>query len=229
MNQHVNDFTENVRVYYNELKKYKPITRKEEERLIRLYKNGSLIAKNKLLESNLRFVFDIARRYTGRGVPISDLISEGNMGLIRALEKFDETKNVKFISYAVWWVKQAMLESIEKNKAFTRNETSPSKANDLIREKKAECDDDDVSYYEIDTKYKDTSSDADEQKSMVSELLTPLNDRERDIVKSFYGIGDSKELSLTEISKKYGISVQRAMQIKKKSFKKMRSFAMLYD
>ena len=122
MNQHVNDFTDNVRVYYNELKKYKPISRKEEKRLIKLYKNGSLMAKNKLLESNLRFVFDIARKYTGRGVPICDLISEGNLGLIKALDKFDNSKNVKFISYAVWWIKQAMLDSISKNKAYLGNE-----------------------------------------------------------------------------------------------------------
>lgn len=230
MNQHVNDFTDNVRVYYNELKKYKPISRKEEKRLIKLYKNGSLMAKNKLLESNLRFVFDIARKYTGRGVPICDLISEGNLGLIKALDKFDDSKNVKFISYAVWWVKQAMLDSISKNKAYLGNEIKPRESNDLVMENRlAYEDDDDVSYYEVEGNDNDSLSVEEEQRNMVSELLEPLNDRERDIVKSFYGIGGDKILTLTEISKKYGISVQRAMQIKKKSFKKMRSFAMLYD
>lgn len=228
MNQHINDFTDNVRIYYKELNKYKPITKEEEDKLIREYKNGSLTAKNKLIECNLRFVFDIARRYTGRGVPISDLISDGNVGLIRALDKFDETKNVKFISYAVWWIKQAMLESIKKNKLFSKSEIEPNNTNDSAMERKLIYDEDDeVSYYEVESKENDMVED--ERKSTVSELLTPLNDRERDIVKSFYGIGDRKELSLTEMSEKYGISVQRVMQIKKKSFKKMRSFAMLYD
>ena len=113
-NQHANDFTRTTEVYFEELKRYKPLTKAKERRLLKKCKKGNLKAKNEILESNLRFVFDIAKHYTGRGVSISELISDGNVGLLRAIDKFDETKDVKFISYAVWWIKQAMLESIKK-------------------------------------------------------------------------------------------------------------------
>ena len=101
MNQYANDFTHTVRVYYDDLKSTKPLTRAKEKRLLRLSKRGDMKARNELLEANLKFVFDVAKRYSGRGVPMGDLISEGNIGLIRAIEKFDESNDVKFISYAV--------------------------------------------------------------------------------------------------------------------------------
>jgi RNA polymerase primary sigma factor len=116
MNQYVNDFTSTVRTYYDELKKYKPLSRARERRLLKLCKRGDEKAKNELLEANLKFVFDIAKRYTGRGISIGELISEGNMGLIKAVDKFDESQDVKFISYAVWWIRHSMLDAIRKSK-----------------------------------------------------------------------------------------------------------------
>ena len=92
-NQYANDFNRTVITYYNELTKYKPLTKSREKRLLRLCKKGNIKAQNEIIESNLKFVFDIARHYTGRGVPISDLISEGNMGLLKAIDKFDETSS----------------------------------------------------------------------------------------------------------------------------------------
>ena len=136
MNQYANDFTNTVQTYYNELKKYKPLTRAKEKRLLRKCKKGSLKAKNEILEANLRFVFDIAKHYTGRGVPISELISDGNMGLLRAIDKFDETKDVKFISYAAWWIRQAMLEAIKKKRMLSMVEIDPTESNDTIFERK---------------------------------------------------------------------------------------------
>ena len=96
MNQYANDFTETVRVYYDDLKKYKPLTKAKERRLLKKCKKGNLKAKNEILEANLKFVFDVAKHYTGRGVSISDLISEGNLGLIKSIEKFDE-ENVEYL------------------------------------------------------------------------------------------------------------------------------------
>ena len=135
MNQYANDFNDTVRVYYDDLKKYKPLTRAKEKRLLKKCKKGNLKAKNEIIESNLRFVFDIAKRYTGRGVSISELISDGNMGLLRAIDKFDETKDVKFISYAVWWIRQAMLESIKKKNLFSFVEMEPDKDNETSLDK----------------------------------------------------------------------------------------------
>ena len=102
-NLYVNDFSTTVKTYYDELKKYKPISREKEKELLIKAKNGDLNAQNEILTSNLRFVFNIAKRYKGNGAAISDLISEGNLGLVKAIQKFDPEKDVKFISYA-WFV-----------------------------------------------------------------------------------------------------------------------------
>ena len=108
MNSYVNDFNEAVNNYYESLKKCKPVSREEERKLVKLAKQGDISAKNRILESNLRFVFNVAKNYKGCGVSLNELISEGNMGLIKAIEKFDLTKEVKFISYAVWWIRQGI-------------------------------------------------------------------------------------------------------------------------
>ena len=110
-----NDYTDNVKIYYKDLKKCEPIPFSYERELILKSKEGDVEARNKIIESNLRFVFNIARKYTGKGIPISDLISEGNLGLVKAIEKFDTTKDVKFITYAVYWIREYMSASIRKN------------------------------------------------------------------------------------------------------------------
>ena len=116
-NQYVNDFSTTVKTYYDELKKYKPISREKERKLLFKAKNGDLDAQNEILTSNLRFVFNIASRYKGQGAAISDLISEGNLGLVKAIQKFNPERDVKFISYAVWWVRNSMQEFIKKRQA----------------------------------------------------------------------------------------------------------------
>ena len=96
------------------------ITPEREVELSNRIKNGSLRAKNELVEANLRFVVSVAKQYVGRGLDISDLVSEGNIGLIKAAEKFDATKGVKFISYAVWWIRQSILQSLADNSRTIR-------------------------------------------------------------------------------------------------------------
>ena len=232
MNQYANDFTETVKVYYDDLKKYKPLTKAKERRLLKKCKKGNLKAKNEILEANLRFVFDIAKHYTGRGVPISELISDGNMGLLRAIEKFDESNDVKFISYAVWWIRQAMLESIKKRNAINFVEIEPNTDNDASMDKKLiEDDEDDVSFdndfsNENDEKSKEVT---DNQRNIITSLIGTLSDRERDIVENYYGINDKKELTLTDIGKKYNLSSERVRQIKINAIRKLRSKILLYD
>ena len=135
MNQYVNDFNRTTQLYYDDLKKYKPITKAKEKRLLKLTRKGNLRAKNELLEANLKFVFDIAKHYSGRGLSMSELISEGNMGLIRAVDKFDEEKDVKFISYAVWWIKQGILEAIKKKNAISFVDINKNDTNDKFIER----------------------------------------------------------------------------------------------
>lgn len=232
MNQYANDFTETVRVYYDDLKKYKPLTKAKERRLLKKCKKGNLKAKNEILEANLRFVFDIAKHYTGRGVPISELISDGNMGLLRAIEKFDESKDVKFISYAVWWIRQAMLESIKKRNAISFVEIEPNTDNDSSMDKKLiEDDEDDVSFNNDFSNENDEKSRevTENQRNIITSLIGTLSDRERDIVENYYGINDKKELTLTDIGKKYNLSSERVRQIKLNAIRKLRSKILLYD
>lgn len=232
MNQYANDFTETVRVYYDDLKKYKPLTKAKEKRLLKKCKKGNLKAKNEILEANLRFVFDIAKHYTGRGVPISELISDGNIGLLRAIEKFDESKDVKFISYAVWWIRQAMLESIKRRNAINFVEIEPNTDNDSSMDKKLiEDDEDDVSFNNDFSNENDEKSIevSENQRNIITNLIGTLSDRERDIVENYYGINDKKELTLTDIGKKYNLSSERVRQIKLNAIRKLRSKILLYD
>src|SRR3989475_6326954 len=99
--------------YLREISQYPLISREEEVRLAKKIREGSEECLDKLVRSNLRFVVSVAKKYQNQGVSLADLINEGNLGLIRAAHKFDETKGIKFISYAVWWIRQAILQSEE--------------------------------------------------------------------------------------------------------------------
>ena len=110
------------------------ITPEREVELSNKIKSGSLRAKNELVEANLRFVVSVAKQYVGRGLDISDLVSEGNIGLIKAAEKFDATKGVKFISYAVWWIRQSILQSLADNSRTIRLPLNQINSLNKIRE-----------------------------------------------------------------------------------------------
>ncbi|MGH7556535.1 MAG: sigma-70 family RNA polymerase sigma factor [Gemmatimonadota bacterium] len=107
-------------LYLKEISRYPLITRDEEARLARRIREGDQQALEKLCRSNLRFVVSVAKKYQNQGVSLSDLINEGNVGLIRAAHKFDETKGIKFISYAVWWIRQAILQALAEQSRIVR-------------------------------------------------------------------------------------------------------------
>jgi RNA polymerase primary sigma factor len=106
--------------YLKEISAYKLLTREEEVQLAQQIKKGDEEALDKLVRSNLRFVVSVAKKYQNQGVALSDLINEGNLGLIRAAHKFDETKGIKFISYAVWWIRQAILQALAEQSRIVR-------------------------------------------------------------------------------------------------------------
>ncbi len=106
--------------YLKEISAYPLIDREEEIRLAQAIRRGEQWALDKLVRSNLRFVVSVAKKYQNQGVPLADLINEGNMGLIRAAQKFDETKGIKFISYAVWWIRQAILQALAEQSRIVR-------------------------------------------------------------------------------------------------------------
>ena len=106
--------------YLRDISAYPLISRDEEVRLAQRIRQGDQEALDKLVRSNLRFVVSVAKKYQNQGVSLSDLINEGNLGLIRAAHKFDETKGIKFISYAVWWIRQAILQALAEQSRIVR-------------------------------------------------------------------------------------------------------------
>ncbi|MDE2795404.1 MAG: RNA polymerase sigma factor RpoD/SigA [Gemmatimonadota bacterium] len=106
--------------YLEEISRYPLLDRDEEVRLAQGIRRGEEEALDKLVRSNLRFVVTVSKKYQNQGVPLPDLINEGNLGLIRAARKFDETKGIKFISYAVWWIRQAILQALAEQSRIVR-------------------------------------------------------------------------------------------------------------
>ncbi|MCB0516864.1 MAG: sigma-70 family RNA polymerase sigma factor [Chitinophagales bacterium] len=106
--------------YLNEISKLHPLSPDEEASLARKIRAGDEEAVKKLTVHNLRFVVSVAKQYQGQGLPLADLINEGNMGLIKAAGRFDETRGFKFISYAVWWIRQAIIQAIVENARLIR-------------------------------------------------------------------------------------------------------------
>lgn len=124
-----------IEFYLQEIKAIPRIEKDEELLLIQKIKQGDVLATERLIKGNLRYVFSIAKQYQNYGLPISDLISQGNLGLIKAVERFDETKGFKFITYAVWWVRQSILQSLSEHAYTVR--LPHVKNNLLLRMKKA--------------------------------------------------------------------------------------------
>jgi RNA polymerase primary sigma factor len=231
-NQYVNDFSTTVKTYYDELKKYKPISREKERKLLFKAKNGDLDAQNEILTSNLRFVFNVASRYKGQGAAISDLISEGNLGLFKAIQKFNPEKDVKFISYAVWWVRNSMQEFIKKRQACLNIEKDEDTLNIPLTSNKIPDTEDEW----VERKDAVLSDEEDEakrelhknQRKIVNELLGILEGREKYIVEQYYGIG-CKEKNIEEIGRELGITKERVRQIKLSCLNKLRSNILLME
>jgi len=120
MRNPISEFSENMDRYMQEIAKTIPLTSSEEAELAQRIKNGDQIALNKLVKANLRFVIKVAVNYQNQGVSLPDLIGAGNCGLIKAAKRFDETKNFRFISYAVWWVRQSILMELADHSRIVR-------------------------------------------------------------------------------------------------------------
>lgn len=253
--------------YLQEIGKEDLITVEEEVELAQRIRKGDQKALEKLTRANLRFVVSVAKQYQNQGLSLPDLINEGNLGLIKAAEKFDETRGFKFISYAVWWIRQSILQALAEqsrivrlplnqvgslnkiNKAFSRfeqeNERRPSPeelANslDLPAEKVADTlrvsgrhisvdapfvEGEDNSLLDVlvndDSPIADRTLINESLSTEVERALSTLTERERDIIKLFFGI-NTQEMTLEEIGEKFGLTRERVRQIKEKAIRRLR-------
>ena len=253
--------------YLQEIGKEELITVEEEVELAQRIRKGDQEALEKLTKANLRFVVSVAKQYQNQGLSLPDLINEGNLGLIKAAEKFDETRGFKFISYAVWWIRQSILQALAEqsrivrlplnqvgslnkiNKAFGRfeqeNERVPSPEEladmlDIPKEKVSDTLRVSGRHVSVDAPFADgednnlldvlvnaDSPNADRgliNESLATEVdraLDTLTDREKDIIKYFFGIG-CQEMTLEEIGEKFGLTRERVRQIKEKAIRRLR-------
>ena len=113
--QNLHDEESTLRLYFDDIAESTPLSREREVELAERIKNGDMRARDEMIRTNLRFVVDVAKKYQNRGLSLSDLISAGNLGLITAADRFDGTKGYKFISYAVWWIRQSILQTLAEH------------------------------------------------------------------------------------------------------------------
>lgn len=217
----VDDFDKSAQVYYKELTNFKPLGKSEETKLWKRYKyENDLTARNKLIESNLKFVASIAKCYKGRGLSYSELVAEGNVGLMKAIDKFEAERGNKIISYSVWWIKQSILDAIEK-----RNQNN---VEDYPQDYEEQLDDEQTNQKAIvypEAFLEETNDTADTKKTVLS-LFNCLDEREKTIIAKYYGLFGYEEQTLEDIGKELGLTKERIRQITEKSLKKMRANAL---
>jgi RNA polymerase primary sigma factor len=258
----------NLGLYLRDIARYIPLSPKEEYQVATRIKKGDKKALDRLVKANLRFVVSVSRNYQNQGMSLVDLINEGNLGLIKAAMRFDEKKNFKFISYAVWWIRQAILQGLADNSRIVKvplnrvatihkvgkarinleqkfrrlpntsevakelgisetdvtdsikigsthtsldaplTEESQGSLIDLMHDQKIEKPDD----YAL----------RRAQNKEIDKLLVVLNDREREIIRLYFGIGEDTGYTLDEIGRRSGITRERVRQIKDMALRKLR-------
>lgn len=252
--------------YLQEISRHGLISVDEEVELARRVRQGDKKAMERLIKANLRFVVSVAKQYQNQNLSLPDLIEEGNIGLIKAAQKFDETRGFKFISYAVWWIRQSILQALAEqsrivrlplnqvgslnkiNKALSRfeqdNHRRPSseeladyvdmdadKITDILNIRGGHIsvdapfsDDEENSLLDIMSDESSQTDDATTRESLSVEIertLKQLNEREREVLKMFFGIG-CQEMTLEEIGAKLDLTRERVRQIKEKALRHLR-------
>lgn len=213
-----------IDVYFKEIKKCKPLSRQREQILAEKIKNGDEKALAELVNANLKFVVNIAKLYRKSGVPFSDLISEGNIGLIRAAKKFDGERDIKFISYAVWWIKNSIQECIK-----TYKQENTDTCSEVLRFNNQTKEMYEYEAANITNEYEENLINYHSREATIEELLSSLQERERNIITLYYGLDNNKEHTLDEIGILLSLTNERVRQIKDKSLVKLRVAALQSD
>jgi RNA polymerase primary sigma factor len=264
--------SQSIEKYLQEIGRVDMVTPEEEVELARRIRMGDQQSLERLVSANLRFVVSVAKKYQNLGLPLNDLINEGNLGLVKAAQRFDETRGFKFISYAVWWIRQSIIQAIAENSRLVRlplnkvgsltkiNKAFSALEQEFEREPTAEelANSLDIGEDEVKTTLavasRHVSMDAPfeegESNSLIDVLENPdaqnadfemdytyslsveterslslLTEREREVLKLFYGIGVDNAMTLSDIGETLGLTRERVRQIKDKSINKLRAEA----
>jgi RNA polymerase primary sigma factor len=262
--------SQSLEKYLQEIGKVDLISPEEEVKLAEKIKQGDESALEKLTKANLRFVVSVAKQYQNQGLTLADLINEGNVGLIKAARRFDETRGFKFISYAVWWIRQSILQALAEqsrivrlplNKVGLTNRISKAYSQleqEFEREPTAEeiailldVETEEVSstlgasarHVSMDQPFSEgeegslidvlenpnsESTDMhiafhDSLTQEINRSLSTLTERQKEVIRYFFGIGVDHALSLEDIGERYNLTRERVRQIKDKAITKLRA------
>ena len=262
--------SQSLEKYLQEIGKVELITPEEEVKLAIRIKQGDQSALEKLTKANLRFVVSVAKQYQNQGLTLPDLINEGNLGLIKAAQRFDETRGFKFISYAVWWIRQSILQALAEqsrivrlplNKVGLTNRISKAYSQ-LEQEFEREPTPEELAFLlDMDTEeiaatlgiaarhvsMDQPLSDGEDStlidvlinhnaektdhalafkaslKTEIDRSLSTLTERQKDVIRFFFGIGVDHALSLEDIGEHFNLTRERVRQIKDKAITKLRT------
>ena len=254
--------------YLNEISKVPMIDAQEEVQLAQRIREGDQAALEKLVNANLRFVVSVSKQYQNQGLTLGDLINEGNMGLIKAAKRFDETRGFKFISYAVWWIHQSILQALADQSRIVRlplnkvgslgriTQASARLEQELEREPTPQeiADSLDIAITEVENALRSSgrhlSIDAplaegedntllgvldnndepnpdmpllnESLQNEINRVISTLSDKERDVLKYYFGLDGNPAHTLEDISDKVGFTRERVRQIKEKALRRLR-------
>jgi RNA polymerase primary sigma factor len=257
-----------LELYLKDIAKHKTLSSEEEAIYAARIKKGDKKALDTLVKANLRFAVSVARKYQNQGLPLSELISEGNIGLIKAAKRFDEKKNFKFISYAVWWIRQSILRALADRSRITRIPLHRigvihrvrTTQNRLEQKYRRQPSTDEIAQemgvgreevltiqsignraVSLDSPVKDEDGSElidilrDEDQEMpdnrlieisrqegVNRILDALEERERDVLKLYFGLGVETTHTLDEIGSQLNLSRERVRQIKEKAIHRLK-------
>ncbi|HQY12867.1 MAG TPA: RNA polymerase sigma factor RpoD/SigA [Ferruginibacter sp.] len=262
--------SQSLEKYLQEIGKVELITPEEEVKLAIRIKQGDQKALEKLTKANLRFVVSVAKQYQNQGLTLPDLINEGNLGLIKAAQRFDETRGFKFISYAVWWIRQSILQALAEqsrivrlplnkvgltnriSKAFSQleqefeREPTPEELAFLLDMDAEEiaatlgvaarhvsmdqplADGEESTLIDVLVNHNAANTDDElafkaSLKTEIDRSLSTLTERQKDVIRFFFGIGVDHALSLEDIGEHFNLTRERVRQIKDKAITKLRT------